>query len=65
MSKEKSRPLIQIDDEIREMNEEEYSVHLNSQKESQELDLAKFNARKSALAKLAALGLTEEEIASL
>jgi DNA-binding NarL/FixJ family response regulator len=61
-------PIIQIDDEVREMNEEELAAfNLQKQEElAQEAAIAdKIASRESALAKLAALGLTEEEIASL
>jgi len=57
--------LIQIDDEVREMTEEEQKLYLNSVKEIQESQSSQLKARESALAKLAKLGLTEEEIASL
>ena len=63
-----NKPNIQIDDLVREMTEEEFQSYKNLQA-SQELAKAereaKENARASALAKLAALGLTEEEIAAL
>jgi hypothetical protein len=52
----------------REMTDEEYAKHLEEMeltKKEFELNQAKENARTSALAKLAALGLTEEEIAAL
>ena len=63
-----SKPLIQIGNDVREMNDAELA--------QRELDIeaaeaAKTEAeaaaaiRKSALAKLAALGLTETEIAAL
>jgi DNA-binding NarL/FixJ family response regulator len=63
-----TNPIIQIDDEVREMNEGELAAfNLQKQEElAQEAALAeKIAARESALAKLAALGLTEQEIASL
>jgi hypothetical protein len=63
-----TKPNIQIDDLVREMTDEEYEVYLNIQAEQEALQAeqdAKVAARASALAKLAALGLTEEEIASL
>jgi hypothetical protein len=63
-----SKPNIQIDDLIREMNDEEYESYLALQEEVEEIEAkrqAKADARLSALAKLAALGLTEEEIAAL
>jgi len=59
---------IQIGDLVREMTYEEYQSHLFMQqedKEIQEKQLAKVASRESALAKLAALGLTEEEIEAL
>jgi DNA-binding NarL/FixJ family response regulator len=63
-----TKPNIQIDDLVREMNEDEHEAYLAEQalSETQEIELkAKIAARESALAKLAALGLTEEEIAAL
>lgn len=63
-----TKPNIQIDDLIREMTDEEYESYLAIQEEVQEIEAkrqAKADARQSALAKLAALGLTEEEIAAL
>jgi DNA-binding NarL/FixJ family response regulator len=63
-----TNPKIQIDDLVREMTDEEYKTYLASQAEAEALQAeqdAKVAARQSALAKLAALGLTEEEIASL
>jgi hypothetical protein len=59
---------IQIDDQVREMTEDEKKSYLKEiaiveAKESEAK--AKEEARESALAKLAKLGLTEEEIASL
>ena len=60
--------LIQIDNEVREMTEDERKSYL---KEIAAFELkqseakAKEQSRESALAKLAKLGLTEEEIASL
>jgi hypothetical protein len=63
-----SRPLVQIDDIVREMNDEEFAAYTEEQSVQQALEaekLAKAEARTSALAKLAALGLTEEEIAAL
>jgi DNA-binding NarL/FixJ family response regulator len=62
------KPNIQIDDVVREMTDEEHEAYLAEQanSENQEIELkAKIAARESALAKLAALGLTEEEIAAL
>jgi DNA-binding NarL/FixJ family response regulator len=63
-----SKPKIQIDDVVRVMNDEEYADYQAQQAEAAaqqaEAD-AKAAARESALAKLAELGLTAEEIASL
>jgi DNA-binding NarL/FixJ family response regulator len=53
---------------VREMTEEEitqFQTIVQSSIEAQEQLNAKIAARESALAKLAALGLTEEEIAAL
>jgi DNA-binding NarL/FixJ family response regulator len=63
-----TKPNIQIDDLVREMTDEEYDSYLARQAEQAEVEAeaqAKIEARQSALAKLAALGLTEEEIAAL
>ena len=63
-----ARPNIQIDDLVREMTDEEYEVFLADQAEQEAIQAeqdAKIAARQSALAKLAALGLTEEEIGAL
>jgi DNA-binding NarL/FixJ family response regulator len=63
-----TKPNIQIDDLVREMTDEEYEAYLAQQAAQEALQVeqdAKIAARQSALAKLAALGLTEEEIASL
>jgi hypothetical protein len=65
---EQSKPLIQIDNEVREMTEEEFKVYTQEQnafKAEEKAKADKLAARQSALAKLASLGLTEEEIASL
>ncbi len=62
------KPNIQIDDLVREMTDEEYESYLARQAQQAEVEAeaqAKIEARQSALAKLAALGLTEEEIAAL
>ena len=56
---------IQIDDLVREMTKEETEAYLQEQREQEAESKARIEAKKSALAKLAALGLTEEEIASL
>lgn len=69
-----SRPVIRIHntetDEIldREMTDDEYNQFLFDKKRYEDLLLIeekKDKAKNSALAKLAALGLTEEEIAAL
>jgi hypothetical protein len=60
--------MIQIDDVVREMTKEEQEQALLQQEVSSKIieeHLNQVNARKSAYAKLAKLGLTEEEIASL
>ena len=63
-----TRPNIQIDDEVREMTTEEHTAYKAQQKASAlaqaEAD-ARIATRQSALEKLAALGLTEEEVESL
>ena len=62
------KPNIQIDDLVREMTDEEYTAYKAQQKANAaaqaEAD-AKAAARESALAKLADLGLTADEIAAL
>lgn len=63
-----TKPNIQIGDLVREMTKEEHEAYLAQQEEHKAFDAvieAKADARLSALAKLAALGLTEEEIAAL
>ena len=63
-----AKPLIQIDDEVRPMTDEEFNAYKVQQTASAEAQAeadAKVAARQSALAKLAALGLTTDEIASL
>jgi hypothetical protein len=63
-----TKPNIQIDDLVREMTDEEYETYLADQASQEALQAeqdAKVAARASALAKLAALGLTEEEIGAL
>jgi DNA-binding NarL/FixJ family response regulator len=63
-----TKPNIQIDDLVREMTDEEYKTYLAAQAAQETLQAeqeAKIAARQSALAKLAALGLTEEEIGAL
>jgi DNA-binding NarL/FixJ family response regulator len=62
------KPLIQIDDLVREMTDEELAQRTQDQAEAEARKAeaeAKAAARESALAKLADLGLTAEEIAAL
>lgn len=62
------KPLIQIDDEVRPMTTEEHTAYKAQQAEAVKAQAeaeAKVVARQSALAKLAALGLSAEEIAAL
>jgi hypothetical protein len=63
-----AKPLIQIDDEVRAMTTEEHTAYKAQQaanaKALAEAE-ARVAARESALAKLAALGLTEAEVAAL
>jgi hypothetical protein len=68
MATKTAKPNIQIDDLVREMTDAEYSEHLARQAEavaSQAEAIAKVDARTSALAKLAKLGLTQAEIEAL
>jgi DNA-binding NarL/FixJ family response regulator len=63
-----SKPLIQIDNEVREMTANEIEAYSARKAEFEQAEAeaeAKIATRESALAKLAALGLTEEEIAAL
>jgi DNA-binding NarL/FixJ family response regulator len=63
-----NKPNIQIDDLVREMTDDEYESYLTFQAQQAEVEAqaqAKIDARQSALAKLSALGLTDEEIAAL
>jgi hypothetical protein len=60
-----SMPFIQIDDLVREMTQEEFDILQAEQSAQALVKEEQKNARASALAKLAALGLTEEEIAAL
>jgi hypothetical protein len=60
-----SKPNIQIDDEIREMTDEEFANFKIVQKQMEAIQTeadAETQIRKSAFAKLAKLGLTENEI---
>jgi hypothetical protein len=63
-----TKPNIQIDDVVREMTDKEYESFLADEASAAAYEAkqqVKVKARKSAFAKLAALGLTEEEIAAL
>jgi hypothetical protein len=63
-----TKPLIQIDDEIRPMTTEEHTAYKAQQAayaKAQAEAEAKVAARESALAKLAALGLSAEEVSAL
>jgi len=63
-----TNPNIQIDDLIREMTDEEFTIYKEGQKvmaAAKAVAKTKAAARQSALAKLAELGLTAEEIAAL
>lgn len=63
-----TRPMIQINDIVREMTDKEYDDWklVQAEQAKQELEAqAKIDARQSALAKLAKLGLTQNEIDAL
>jgi hypothetical protein len=63
-----TQPTIQIGNEQREMTEAEFAqwqADVDAHKQHAAELVAKSKARESALAKLAALGLTEAEIAAL
>ena len=63
-----SNPIIQIDDLIREMTDKEAEEYFANKAAHEAAELekeTKIAARQAALAKLAALGLTEAEIAAL
>ena len=63
-----AKPNIQIDDLVRPMTTEEHTAHKAMQAEAVKAQAeaeARVAARESALAKLAALGLSAEEIAAL
>ncbi len=67
-----SHPLTQIGDKVREMTDDEYAAHQQCFAEVAEMQAELIAvqaeaaaARDSARAKLAALGLTEAEIAAL
>lgn len=56
---------VQIDGEVREANAEEIEIIRAIQSEAAATQAASAAARQSALAKLAELGLTDDEIAAL
>jgi hypothetical protein len=63
-----ANPIIQIDQVIREMTAEEFTEYKLQEKLMVDKQLeveAKVAARESALAKLAKLGLTADEVAAL
>lgn len=60
--------LIQIDDEIREMNDDEFALYQIQVEEQKALEKAKAEKeakRELALSKLAALGLTPDDLTAL
>lgn len=60
-----TRPLIQIDDQVREMNDKEFKAYeISLEEEQKRIDdaVAKATAKQAVLAKL---GLTAEEAAAL
>jgi hypothetical protein len=60
-----TRPLIQIGDEVREMTEQEFADHQKFVTEQAKTLETMTAARASAIAKLAELGLTDDEISAL
>jgi len=61
------RPLVQEDGVVREMNDVEYDIYLQAVSNEQaqaDAVAAKEAARQSAISKLAALGLTVDEISA-
>ena len=67
-----TKPLTQIGDEVREMTESEHAAYLacfvevaQNETAAQQAATAAAAARVSALAKLAGLGLTDDEISAL
>lgn len=63
-----SKPLIQIGNEVREMTDAEHQEwQINAEMHAADVAVhaIKLKARESAMAKLAALGLTDAEIAAL
>jgi len=68
MATKTAKPNIQIDDLVREMTDAEYADYQARQVEAKAQEAkatARTNARTSALAKLAKLGLTKAEIEAL
>ena len=68
MATTQTKPKIQIDDVVRTMTDDEFAAYqaIQSDTATQQAELeARIAARASALAKLADLGLTAEEIAAL
>ena len=62
------KPLIQIDDEIREMNENEYKTYLENVAKSEALEKAKLEVERkkvAALNKLEALGLDLDDLKAI
>ena len=62
------KPLIQIDDEIREMNEDEYKAHLENVAKFEASEKAKLEAEAkkiAALNKLEALGLDLDDLKAI
>ena len=60
-----TRPLIQIGDEVREMTDAEFADHQKFVTEQTETQQTLTATKASARAKLAALGLTDEEIVAI
>jgi hypothetical protein len=60
-----TKPLIQIDDEIREMNDEEFAAHQERQAIQAEKEAAKIEKEAAKAALLERLGMTAEEAALL
>jgi hypothetical protein len=65
MMTNQSETMIQVDDEVRKMTSDELKAFQEFQTSVQAEENARILSRQSALSKLAALGLTEEEIAAL
>ena len=63
-----TKPLAQIDDEVREMTDDEFKIYKKTQADNlarKAEEEAKAEAKASAQAKLAALGLTVEDLTAL